>query len=100
MWNANNVGVHGVESGQIWPNPLSNPFNIHWVEFIIKPALPLSNPNRTNLIINGLGSVRGLIIELKIIFYRKKIHFLKLLKKTYNTFLALKFNKTHSFNFK
>jgi hypothetical protein len=37
------------------PNQLPNPFNIHWVEFIIKSALLLLNPNQTNPIVNGLG---------------------------------------------
>jgi hypothetical protein len=46
-------GVRGLS--RIWPDPLPNPFNIYWVGFIFKPALSLSNPNRTNPVINGLG---------------------------------------------
>jgi hypothetical protein len=46
------VGLH-----RIWHNTLFNSFNIYWIGFIIKLVLSLSNLNRTNSVINGLGWV-------------------------------------------
>jgi hypothetical protein len=71
IYDVHLLGVYApmrVELDRIWPNPLPNPFNIHWVGFIIKPALSLLNLNQTNPIVIELSWVRGLYIKLKIIF--------------------------------